>query len=160
MLATSARAQWGGGWDYGYPASWSPGVVAVNPMPAMPSGQTVVVILDSPPPVWTVARPQMSAMTRQALYLIAFKDSVVRAADQYWVTGNTLYYLTPDHRQNTAPLSAVNRTLSERLNSEQNVAFTLPAEKQVTVTRLTMVTHRASRMGSANRMKHCRCTLK
>jgi hypothetical protein len=79
---------------------------------------------------------------RRTTYFIAFKSSVVRVASQYWVNGNTLYYLTTDHIQMTAPLSSVDRTISERLNSEQNVAFFLPAEREKV--RVHAVRHTAS----------------
>jgi hypothetical protein len=108
LLATSAGAQWYAG--YPYP---NPNVTVVYPPPP-------VVIVNSPPVVVASEPPQ------QVLYLIAFKDNVVRLATAYWVKGNTLYYVTSDHQQRTAPLDCVDRKLSERLNAEQQVAFSLP----------------------------------
>ncbi len=67
--------------------------------------------------------------SRQISYFIAFKSDVVSLADQYWVNQNTLYYVTLDHQQKTAPLDSVDRALSERLNMEQHVAFELPLER-------------------------------
>jgi hypothetical protein len=59
--------------------------------------------------------------------LIAFKDNVICAAIEYWVSGNILYYVTLDHKWRMAVLDSVDRAFSERLNSEQNVPFYLPA---------------------------------
>jgi hypothetical protein len=151
VLATGARAQWtSGNWDY---APWNPNLIVVNPVGSMPTPQPVVVILDLSPSAFTFERREAYSPVPQIPYLIAFKNEVISAADQYWVTGNTLYYLTPDHRQKTAPLGAVDRRLSERLNSEQNVAFYLPAEKRKTEARLTFVRHTASPI------KRCHCTI-
>jgi hypothetical protein len=104
------------------------------------------------PDRFTVERREAYAPASQVRYLIAFKNDVIRAADQYWVNGTTLYYLTPDHEQKTAPVATVDRTLSQKLNSEQNVAFYLPFEQRKTQVRLSVVRH------SANRVKQCRCT--
>jgi hypothetical protein len=122
VLATGARGQ--------------PNVTVVYPPPAQ--NPPVVVVLDSPPP-----RPaefhEPYAPARQITYLIAFKDNVVRVADQYWVSGKTIYFLTTDHHRMTAPVSSVDRKLSKRLNSEQNVAFVLPPEPGKTVARARLV---------------------
>jgi hypothetical protein len=88
---------------------------------------------------------------RQTAYLIAFKNSEVSQAQQYWVSGNTLYYVTPDHRQRTAPLDSVDRALSQMLNSEQDVAFYLPAGRATVQARLARTT------GSASRSARCCC---
>jgi len=59
------------------------------------------------------------------LYLIAFRDSVIRPATTYWVQGDTLHYLGPDHKEQRAPLSSVDEDLSTRLNRERHVPFHL-----------------------------------
>jgi len=82
---------------------------------------------------------EQSALARQTTYLIAFKDSVVRVADQYWVSGKTIVFLTTDHHRMTAPLSSVDLALSQRLNNEQNVAFVLPPEPGKTIQRAHLV---------------------
>jgi hypothetical protein len=84
---------------------------------------TVVYPAPAPAPV----PPLVIVRPRQTAYLIAFKDSVIGLADAYWVSGNTFNYVTPDHQMKTAPLASVDRTISERLNSEQNVSFSLPS---------------------------------
>jgi outer membrane protein OmpA-like peptidoglycan-associated protein len=129
VLATGAWGQWyGRNWGYAdpgygpypsyYPLYSNPGVSVVYP-PRAPFPQ-VVVVNETP--------AQEYAQTRQITYLIAFKDNVIRAAIEYWVNGNILYYVTLDHERRTAVLDSVDRVLSERLNSEQNVPFYLPAE--------------------------------
>ena len=87
---------------------------------------TVVYPAPAPPPVpaLVIVKP------RQTAYLIAFKDSVIGLADAYWVSGNTFNYVTPDHQMKTAPLASVDRAISERLNSEQNVSFSLPSQPE------------------------------
>jgi hypothetical protein len=116
VLIGAAEAQPYGGYPptpTSYPPYTNSAVTVVYPAPAPVS---------VPPPV--IVRP------RQIAYLIAFKDSVIGLADAYWVSGNTLNYVTPDHRMRTAPLAAVDRTVSERLNREQNVSFSLPSQPE------------------------------
>ncbi len=60
------------------------------------------------------------------IYLVAFKDGVIRAAESYSVSGNTLHYVTLQHEEKSAPLDSIDRSLSQRLNRERNVAFQLP----------------------------------
>ncbi len=60
------------------------------------------------------------------LFLLAFKDGSIRAVLAYWVDGMTLHYVSMDHEQKQAPLSSVDRDLSERFNYERNVTFRLP----------------------------------
>jgi hypothetical protein len=96
-------------------------------------GNNVVVVYgpQAPPrPVMVVRERPAPDEVRDTSYLIAFKNSDVRKVDQYWVSGNTLYYVTTDRRQMTAPLDSVDRALSHRLNSEQDVAFVLPAVQE------------------------------
>ncbi len=111
--------------------------------PPMQAPTTVVIVRSNPPPPPAEFR-EAFAPARQITYLIAFKDSVVRVADQYWVDGKTIYFLTVDHQQMSAPLSSVDRITSRRLNSEQNVAFFLPPEQRRTVARAHVVRHTAS----------------
>jgi hypothetical protein len=99
----------------------------------------VVVYPPQPPPAVTVimrARPPVEPVeyppVQPTKYLIAFKNSEVRVADQYWVSGKTLFFLTADHQRLSAPLDSVDRPLSRQLNSELNVAFYLPARPATT----------------------------
>ena len=91
VLATGARAQWyGGNLGYSYPPAGNPNVAVVYQRP--PQSPPVVVILHARPARVPVDQYEEYAPTvparvelrpRQITYLIAFKDSVVRAADQY-----------------------------------------------------------------------------
>ncbi len=107
--------------DGGYGSSGPPVVIVQNPTYA------------PPPPPAPVMRyppgPQLPGAQQQAgspLFLVAFQDGVIRAVLAYWVDGATLHYVTMDHEQKQAPLSSVDRPLSERLNGERNVQFSLP----------------------------------
>jgi hypothetical protein len=60
------------------------------------------------------------------LYLLAFKDKVIRAATAYWVDGKTLHYVTYEHEQKQAPLETLDRDLTVRLNAERHVELQLP----------------------------------
>jgi hypothetical protein len=61
------------------------------------------------------------------IYLVAFQDHSIRAAEAYWVDGRTLYYVTPQHEQKQALLGTVDREFSLQLNRERRVPFQLPA---------------------------------
>jgi hypothetical protein len=43
--------------------------------------------------------------------------------------GSTLHYVTVDHDLNQVSLNLIDRDLSQRLNSERNVEFRLPAAR-------------------------------
>jgi hypothetical protein len=119
-------------------------------------GSNVTVVYpppESPPDVIVIRARPVQEPPRQVTYMIAFKDDVVRLADQYWVNGNTLYYVTADHHQMTAALNSVDRTLSEQLNAERNVTFSLPAGQEKAITQAHVVHHTASSVG-----KRCCCT--
>jgi hypothetical protein len=60
------------------------------------------------------------------LYLVAFRDGVIRAATAYSVEGETLRYVTDQNEQHSAPLSTVDKERSEQLNRERRVEFRLP----------------------------------
>src|SRR5579883_3126840 len=124
--------------DYGYPSSSYPYAGYSGGMPAViinqNSGYTVV-----PPPEETYAPPPAPSIREYTgptapaqqkyealLYLVAFRDGVIRAVLAYWVDGSTLHYVSMDREQKQAPLSTVDRELSTRLNRERNVTFALP----------------------------------
>jgi hypothetical protein len=89
----------------------------------------------------------------QVTYLIAFKNSMVRLADRYWVNGKILYYVTTDRQQITVPLDSVDRKLSQQLNNEQNVTFSLPAEQERAIAQVHVIRHTA-----VSARKRCHCT--
>ncbi len=59
------------------------------------------------------------------LYLIAFRDKNIRAAMTYWIQDGTLHYLDTDHKEQHAPLTAVDREMSAQLNRERHIPFTI-----------------------------------
>ena len=97
---------------YGYAAEPAP-QYAPPPEPPAP------VVREYPP-------PSQEQKYETPLFLIAFKDGTIRAVVAYWVDGATLHYVSMEHEQKQAPLSSVDRDLSERFNRERNVTFRLP----------------------------------
>ncbi len=71
-------------------------------------------------------RPRKAASN---VYLIAFKDQVIRAVLQYSVEGTTLTYVTRQGTRVQAPLDSIDREFSEQLNRERNLDFRLPPAK-------------------------------
>jgi hypothetical protein len=69
------------------------------------------------------ARPP--ADDRPTIFLIALKDSSVNSAIGYWIESGTLHYVTPQGSVNRVSLGMVDRELSEQLNNERKVEFTL-----------------------------------
>ena len=117
-----------GAYGYGYNGSASanpPVMIVQNMAPAAePPPEPEVREYTSPPPQPPTA-PQAQS-SGPSLYLVAFQDGIIRAALTYWVEDRTLHYIDVDHKERQAPLSTVDRTLSERLNRERNVPFHLP----------------------------------
>ncbi|MGO9255113.1 MAG: hypothetical protein ACLQU1_02245 [Bryobacteraceae bacterium] len=109
----------------------SPNVTAVYPQQA-----PTVVYADQPRPgmheydqYGQEVQPPAGASAAPAgspIYLIAFKDKNILAAAAYWVSGQTLHYVTLEHEEKQVDLSAVDRDLSLRLNRERHVQFQLP----------------------------------
>jgi len=135
---------WGGYYSYpygyyGYYDYSDPPVYEYNPPP-----QTTVIQPPPPPPSYNlyvapnqggydqygqpIAAAPAPAETpgRSPIYLIAFKDHTIRAAESYSVSGDTLHYVTLEHQEKQAPLESVDRGLSAQLNRERHVAFALP----------------------------------
>ena len=137
VLVTGASAQW-------YPSS---NVVVIYP-PSQP-------IVAQPPPGVVIRRPgpvEEYVPAPQVTYFIAFKNSVVRLADEYWVNGKTLYYVTTDHQQMAAPLESVDVGVSQRLNGEQDVVFSLPAEGEKAIVHAHVI-HKTAILAH----NRCRC---
>src|ERR1039458_882005 len=125
------------GYDYGsYPANSysayqpSPNVTVVYAPPAAPA--TVYVERAGPQRDeygQEIQRPRSAPDSDSSIYLIAFRDRSIFAAVAYWVEGGTLHYVTQEHEQKQVPLSTVDRDLSDKLNRERGVAFSLPASR-------------------------------
>lgn len=73
-------------------------------------------------------RPSAGAPSSSPIYLIAFKDHVIRAAASYSVDGATLHYVTLQHEEKQAPLDTVDRDFTVQLNRERHVPFNLPRQ--------------------------------
>jgi len=98
------------------------------------------VIYQSQPPVTVYeapARPEIreypeTSLTQRdekPIYLIAFKgQNNVRAAQAYWVTDNTLHFVTLQGEARQAPINSIDRELTIRLNRERRLDFRLTAE--------------------------------
>lgn len=103
------------GYAYAPPAPEPPAIVQQTPAPALRE-------YPAPAPAQT---PQAQKY-QEPLYLLAMNDGTIRAVLSYWADGSAVRYVTLDHEQKQAPLSSIDRALSERLNRERNVPFRLP----------------------------------
>lgn len=83
----------------------------------------------APTPGQMTPAQQAQASGQATVYLIAFKDHSIVQALGYWMEGSTLHYVTVDHDLNQVSLNLIDRDLSQRLNSERNVEFRLPAAR-------------------------------
>jgi hypothetical protein len=104
------------------------------------SAPSPVVIYQSQPPVTVYvapARPEiredveitLPQRNEKPIYLIAFKgQSNIRAAQAYWITENTLHFVTLQGEPRQAPISSIDRAVTSRLNRDRHVDFRLPPE--------------------------------
>jgi hypothetical protein len=74
-------------------------------------------------------RPQAAEEIRPTIYLLVFKDHRIMQALGYWMEAETLHYVSIEYGFNQASISLIDRDLSQRLNDERGVAFTLPVAK-------------------------------
>jgi len=68
---------------------------------------------------------QPSGGTSSPVYLIAMHDGAIRAAASYWVQNGTLHYVTLQQKEETVPLTQVDRQLTTQLNRERHVNVNL-----------------------------------
>ncbi|HBY62132.1 MAG TPA: hypothetical protein DEH78_20110 [Solibacterales bacterium] len=139
----------GGGFGYtGYPqVQTQPNVIVVAPQGwAPPMQQAPQVVINQhytpdtakpvmreytapsslPPPEAPAAGAPASAADEPAtIFLIAFRNGTIQAAYAYWTEGQTLHYVTTKGSHNRATLDQIDRELSERLNRERKVEFSL-----------------------------------
>ena len=133
---------YGGGYAYDpfysypyYPAE--PNITVIGaPYAAQPAPPVVVQAYTPPPqPVQSsikeyapgeAPREVARGTSGSEIYLLAFKDGVIRAALAYWVEGGTLHYVGSDRKNHEVPLTSINRDFSEQLNRERRVSFRLP----------------------------------
>jgi len=127
---------------YGYPAYNYPYYPAYSYPPQAPN--IVIYPTETAPPPLAVyeppplVRPQIqeyregfpsSEKYEPVIYLIAFKNQDnIRAAEAYWMEGETLHYVTLDHAHKQVPLDSIDRALSIQLNRQRRVDFRLPPE--------------------------------
>ena len=91
----------------------------------------------APPQTSTVYQPEQRPETLEEPakpadpphYLLAFKDHSIYSAVAYWVDGDTLHYFTAGNVHNQASMSLIDRPLTERLNRELGIDFTLSPAK-------------------------------
>jgi hypothetical protein len=123
-------------YDYGYAAA--PAVTVVYPQ----QQQSMAPIYVAPPeranPVTheydqygqelhgSSAPPPANTRASSPIYLFAFHDHMIRAANAYWVDGKTLHYVTLQHEEKQAPLDTLDRDLTLQLNRERQVRVQLP----------------------------------
>jgi hypothetical protein len=135
------------GWGYpysGYPYDYYPYSSYSYPFWYSDYGSSAsspIVIYQSQPPVTVYeapARPEIREYPetsspqrdQKPIYLIAFKgQSNIRAAQAYWVTENTLHFVTLQGERRQAPINSIDRELTIRLNRERHLDFCLPAEQ-------------------------------
>ena len=117
-------------YQYSYPSngygSSGPSVMIISNSPYGYAPEPLTAPAAPEPPAPALRQPPAEQKYETPLFLIAFKDGTIRAVLAYWVDGANLHYVTMDHEQKQAPLSSVDRDLSERFNRERNVTFHLP----------------------------------
>jgi len=74
-------------------------------------------------------RPPAAEEIRPTIYFLVFKDHRIMQALGYWMEAGTLHYVSVEYGLNQASISLIDRDLSQRLNEERGVAFTLPVAK-------------------------------
>jgi hypothetical protein len=110
-----------------YPYPTGPAVSVVYP-PAQAVAPIVItqyIPRREPPSVVREYRSDQSVEleSKPALYLIAFKDGVIRASVAYWIDKDSLHYITRNREHRQASLDSVDREFTLRLNRERGVAF-------------------------------------
>jgi hypothetical protein len=113
---------YGGYTSYGAPSPSPQVLIISNQTPPQP----VIVPPPPAPSVWNSGPTAQAKKYEDPLFLLAMKDGTIRAVVAYWVDGMTVHYVTMDHEQKQTPLSSLDHGLSERLNRERNVTFSLP----------------------------------
>ena len=120
--ADYGATDYGGYSSYGAPSPSPQVLIISNQTPPQP----VIVQPPPAPSVWNSGPSAQAKKYEDPLFLLAMKDGTIRAVVAYWVDGMTVHYVTMDHEQKQTPLSSLDHSLSERLNRERNVTFSLP----------------------------------
>jgi hypothetical protein len=69
--------------------------------------------------------PPVGSEQHPTIYLIAFKDHTIVQALGYWIEAGMLHYVSVEYGLNQASLVRIDRNLSQRLNSERGIEFSL-----------------------------------
>jgi hypothetical protein len=116
---------------YGYPTS-QPNVTVIYPPQTPPVPATVYVATPSIHEYDENGREIVPStadrldVDASPIYLIAFRDHVIRAASSYRVEGRTLHYVTLENEARNVSLDTVDRNFTLQLNRERRVPFQLP----------------------------------
>lgn len=62
---------------------------------------------------------------KPTIYLLALKDGAVFSCYAYWLEGDTVHYVTTKQAHNKVSRTLVDEKVSDQLNSERNVEFSL-----------------------------------
>ena len=114
--------------SYSYPSSYyGYGSSASSPVVIYQS-QPQAVVYEAP------QQPEIPTSSHQGdektVYLIALKgQDNICAAQAYWVTQNTLHFITLEGEAKQALISSVDRAFTFRLNWDRQVEFRLPPDK-------------------------------
>jgi len=110
---------------YSYPSYEPSGVTVVYPQAASPAPVSVYVERATPV-MHEYDSTGAEVRPSSPIYLIAFKDGVIRAASSYRAEGSTLSYVTLEREEKRVSLDSIDRTLTLQLNRERHVPFQLP----------------------------------
>lgn len=132
---------------YGYPdVPQQPNVTVVYPPPSPPvvlnqtfasdaggqiasaarAGAQTDVQLYQAPSRTSAETAAAAAQSEAPYYLIALKDHSIYSAVGYWVSGDTLHYITSGNNHNEVSLSLVDRKLTVELNRDHHTNVALP----------------------------------
>jgi hypothetical protein len=119
--------------SYSYPTSYSDyGSSASSPAVVIYQSQPPINVYEAPAQPEIREYPETFSPQRneKPIYLIAFKgQSNIRAAQAYWVAGDTLHFVTLQGEQRQTPVNSIDRALTLRLNHDRHVDFLLPTER-------------------------------
>jgi hypothetical protein len=115
--------------DYSYPTSYSDYSSAASPAVVIYQSQPPVTVYEAPaqpePRQFQDTYPQQTI--EPTIYLIALKgQNTINAAQAYWITDNTVHYVTLKGDGRQVSLNAIDRALTLRLNRDRHIDIRLP----------------------------------
>jgi hypothetical protein len=139
----SSWPYYSGGWGYGYPYYGYPYSYYSYPSAYYDYGSSAsspVVIYQSQAPATVYDVPEQPERQHsetssprgngKTIYLIAlYGQDNICAAQAYWVTGNTLHFVTLQGELRQTPINSINRALTFGLNRDRGVNFRLPSDR-------------------------------